>query len=98
MNRRKMVLAGTVGLGTFGAFGLVGLARHSELFDDDDDDEGDSLIKSIGAAKVNLQEGRAASEQEGQPISGKFEVEDGKFKLSVYTAKEGKSPKCWSTM
>jgi hypothetical protein len=90
MNRRKIVLAGTVGLAALGAVGLVGVAKHDELFYDDDDDEGDSLIKSIGAAKVNLQEGLAASEQEGQPISGKFEVEDGKFKLSVYTAKDGK--------
>ena len=31
-----------------------------------------------------------ASEAEGQPISGKFEVEDGKLQLSVYTAKDGK--------
>jgi len=32
----------------------------------------------------------AASEQAGQPISGKFEVEDGKLQLSVYTSKDGK--------
>ena len=32
----------------------------------------------------------AASEQEGRPISGKFEVDDGKFQLSVYTSKDGK--------
>lgn len=31
-----------------------------------------------------------ASESEGQPISGKFEVEDGKLQLAVYTAKDGK--------
>jgi hypothetical protein len=31
-----------------------------------------------------------ASEQEGQPISGKFEVEEGQFQLSIYTAKGGK--------
>ena len=30
-----------------------------------------------------------ASEREGQPISGKFEVDNGKLQLSVYTAKEG---------
>ena len=41
-------------------------------------------------AKVSLQQGLKASEREGQPISGKFEVEDGKLQLSVYTAKEGK--------
>jgi hypothetical protein len=36
-----------------------------------------------------LQQGLAASEQEGRPISGKFEVDDGKFQLSVYTSKDG---------
>jgi len=41
-------------------------------------------------AKVSLQQGLKAGEREGQPISGKFEVEDGKLQLSVYTAKEGK--------
>jgi uncharacterized membrane protein YkoI len=31
-----------------------------------------------------------ASEREGQPIAGKFEIERGKLQLSVYTAKDGK--------
>ena len=41
-------------------------------------------------AKVSLQEGLKAAESEGQPISGKFEVNDGHLQLSVYTAKDGK--------
>jgi hypothetical protein len=41
-------------------------------------------------AKVTLQQGLAAAEAQGQPISGKFEVEDGKLQLSVYTSKDGK--------
>src|SRR5438874_6529117 len=41
-------------------------------------------------AKVNLQQGLAVSEQAGQPISGKFEIDRGKFQLSVYTSKDGK--------
>jgi len=92
MNRRKVVLAGTVGvLGALAVVGSWGLAEHYGLIeDDDDDDEGDSLVKSMGATKVSLQQGLVASEQEGQPISGKFEVEDGKFQLSVYTMKDGK--------
>jgi hypothetical protein len=44
----------------------------------------------MSSAKVSLRRGFTASEREGQPISGKFEVEDGKLQLSVYTAKEGK--------
>lgn len=48
------------------------------------------LANALSTAKISLQQGLVASEREGQPISGKFEVEDGKLQLSVYTAKEGK--------
>jgi hypothetical protein len=54
------------------------------------DEEKAILANALSAAKVSLQQGFIASEREGQPISGKFEVEDGKLQLSVYTAKEGK--------
>jgi hypothetical protein len=49
-----------------------------------------ALIKAMGTAKVSLQQGLAASSSSGQPISGKFEIENGKLQLSVYTAKDGK--------
>src|SRR5215472_12310411 len=49
-----------------------------------------ALIKAVSGAKVNLQQGLTASEREGRPISGKFEVEGGKLQLSVYTEKDGK--------
>src|SRR5215469_2200053 len=49
-----------------------------------------ALIKAVSGAKVNLQQGLTASEREGRPISGKFEMEDGKLQLSVYTEKNGK--------
>ena len=52
-------------------------------------DEQHTLIKSLGSAKVSLQQGLTAAQRQGQPISGKFEVEDGKFQLSVYTANNG---------
>jgi uncharacterized membrane protein YkoI len=52
-------------------------------------DEQHTLIKSLGSAKVSLQQGLTAAQRQGQPISGKFEVEDGKFQLSVYTANKG---------
>jgi hypothetical protein len=54
------------------------------------DQEQAELAEALGAAKVSLQEVLAASETEGQPISGQFEVEDEKLQLSGYTAKEGK--------
>jgi hypothetical protein len=48
------------------------------------------LIKGVTDAKVTLQQGLTAAAQQGRPISAKFEVEDGMFQLSVYTAKDGK--------
>jgi len=54
------------------------------------DEEQAELANAMSGVKVSLQQGFTASEQEGQPISGKFEVENGKLQLSVYTAKDGK--------
>jgi hypothetical protein len=48
------------------------------------------LIKGVTDAKVTLQQGLTAAAKQGQPISAKFEVEDGELQLSVYTAKDGK--------
>src|SRR5215216_6259500 len=45
------------------------------------------LAKALVGAKVSLTEGLAASAREGTPISGKFELEEGKLQLSVYTMK-----------
>jgi len=39
---------------------------------------------------VSLGRGLAASASHGQAISAKFEMEDGKLQLSVYTLKDGK--------
>ena len=47
------------------------------------------LIKGVTDAKLTLQQGLTAAAQQGRPISAKFEVEDGKLQLSVYTAKGG---------
>ena len=43
------------------------------------------LAKALRDAKVSLAKGLAASAQKGTPISGKFELEEGKLQLSVYT-------------
>ena len=45
------------------------------------------LAKALNAAKVSLQTGLSASATAGMPISAKYEVEDGKLQLSVYTKK-----------
>jgi hypothetical protein len=90
MTRRKLLLM-TAGATVLGLAALVGFADHNAIFAGDDENKGqEALIKTLGAAKISLQQGLAASAQEGQPISAKFEVDEGKLQLSVYTAKDGK--------
>src|SRR5262245_53276421 len=54
------------------------------------DQERAELAKAMGAAKVSIESGLSAATATGNPISAKFEVEDGKLQLSVYTEKTGK--------
>lgn len=51
---------------------------------------GVAVAKYMPSARVSLQDGLRAAEAQGQPISGKFEVDEGHLQLSVYTAKDGK--------
>jgi hypothetical protein len=46
-----------------------------------------ALAAAMKDATATLQGGLKASEREGTPISAKFEIEDGKLQLSVYTIK-----------
>ena len=55
-----------------------------------DDKERAELMKAMKDAKVSLAQGVTASAKEGEPISGKYEVEDGHLQLSVYTMKGDK--------
>jgi hypothetical protein len=54
---------------------------------DDKAKEHAELEKALKDAKVPLERGLTASAKEGKPISAKYEVEDGKLQLSVYTTK-----------
>src|SRR5262249_58099354 len=54
------------------------------------DKEHADLAKALKDAKIPLQQGLTASAKEGKPISAKYEVEDGKLQLSVYTMKADK--------
>lgn len=54
------------------------------------DKEHAELAKALNDAKMSLQRGLTASVKEGRPISAKYEVEDGKLQLSVYTMKGDK--------
>ena len=44
-----------------------------------------ALVAALKDTKVNLEDGLKASEHEGKPISAKFEIDEGKLQLSVYT-------------
>ena len=55
-----------------------------------DDKERAELAKAMKGARVSLAQGLTASAKDGKPISGKYEVEDGKLQLSVYTMKGDK--------
>src|SRR5260370_19629371 len=48
------------------------------------------LAEALESVKVSLDDGLRASEAQGTPISGKFEIEDGKLQLSIYTMNDGK--------
>lgn len=51
------------------------------------------LLKALPKSKHTLADGiRQATQNKEIPLSAKFEVEDGKFSLSVYTAEKGLSP------
>jgi hypothetical protein len=71
---------------TVGVIGATGSAARS----DENEASGAALAKYLPAAKVTLQQGLTAAEAQGRPISGKFEVDEGHFQLSVYTAQDGK--------
>ncbi|WP_063701893.1 hypothetical protein [Bradyrhizobium centrolobii] len=88
MTRRKILLASARGFVIVALAGSFAGPRLALAIGPDEQQA--ELANAMGNAKVSLQQGFTASEREGQPISGKFEVENGKLQLSVYTAKEGK--------
>ncbi|HEU0049206.1 MAG TPA: hypothetical protein VFQ43_16570, partial [Nitrososphaera sp.] len=63
------------------------LGGHTTWAQKYDDKEHAELAKALKGVKTSLEKGLSASESQGKPISGKFEVEDGKLQLSVYTMK-----------
>jgi hypothetical protein len=87
MTRRKLLLASAAGLAVALVASFAGQPPALAIGPDQEQAE---LAKALSGVKVNLQQGFTASEREGQPISGKFEMDEGKLQLSVYTAKEGK--------
>ena len=78
-----------VGLAAFVCLTLPVVAVRAQ---DEDDDEYNPavLAKALTGVTTTLQQGLTAAQASGTPISAKFEVEDGKLQLSVYTMKGGK--------
>ncbi|MEK9278565.1 MULTISPECIES: hypothetical protein [unclassified Bradyrhizobium] len=88
MTRRQMLLTSAYGFVIVAL--ATSLASHQSALAIGPDQEQAELANALSGVKVTLQQGFTTSEREGQPISGKFEMDKGKLQLSVYTAKEGK--------
>jgi len=66
---------------TIGLWGAVGATARAE------EGNTEALAAAMRNATATLQGGLKASEAQGTPISAKFEIEDEKLQLSVYTMK-----------
>src|SRR5215469_3052537 len=66
------------------AIGFLGASNVPAWAEDGDTA---ALAAAMKNAPATLQGGLKASEAQGTPISAKFEIEDGKLQLSIYTMK-----------
>lgn len=89
MTRRQMLLTSAYGFVIVAL--TTSLASHRSALAIGPDQEQAELANALSGVKVSLQQGFAASEREGQPISGKFEMDEGNLQLSFYTAKKENS-------
>jgi hypothetical protein len=69
------------------ALAVTGILAAVALSSRAGDDNPVALAKALPEASVSLDQGLKASESEGKPISGEYEIEDGALQLSVYTMK-----------
>jgi hypothetical protein len=78
----------TLGLALGGAYGNAQEAKdHEKAEAAEAAKNAPALASALKDASVSLEDGLRASEAQGRPISGKFEMEDGKLQLSIYAAK-----------
>lgn len=68
--------------------GALLLAGTSAVAQEPGQDQG-ALAKALAANHISLSAGLASAGARGRPISAKYELEDGKLQLSVYTEKGG---------
>ena len=69
---------------------LVAVCWGTTLAAQEEESGHGALAKAVMGARVSLERGLAVSASHGQPISAKFEMEEGRLQLSVYTVKDGK--------
>src|SRR5438034_7414217 len=68
---------------------LAGVCWGSTLAAQEEEEGNQAAVaKAVMSARVSLERGLVASASHGQPISAKFELEEGKLQLSVYTRSE----------
>ena len=68
-------------LAAIGFWSAVGATARAE------ESDSAALAAAMKSTSATLQGGLKASEAQGTPISAKFEIEDGKLQLSIYTMK-----------
>jgi len=72
------------------ASAIVFAAMFPLLANADESKDTQASVAALGKSKLTLSEGmRQATKSPAVPISAKFELEDGKLSLSVYTAEKG---------
>ena len=85
MKRRSVLTAGAMLVAT-----MFGLIAAVPVVNADDSKDTKALLEALGKTKHTLIDGmRQAAKGGAVAISAKFELEDGKLSLSVYTAEKG---------
>jgi hypothetical protein len=87
MKRRSVLTAGAILVAT-----MFGLIAAVPVVSAEDAKETQALLEALGKSKHTLLDGvQQAAKGSAVSISAKFELEDGKLSLSVYTAEKGLS-------
>jgi len=80
----------TRGIGPLIALTWVIVATAAAAENAADSESKAALATALKGTHLSLASGFAAAQREGTPISGKYELEEGKLQLSVYTLKDGR--------
>ena len=78
MSRGVLLVPLSAAISFWSAIGAIAWVRESDTA---------ALAAALKTAKANLQGALSASKAQGTPISAKFEIEDGKLQLVIYTMK-----------